>query len=29
MDIQMPVMDGYTACRKIRNQQNFQDLPVI
>ncbi|MCI5140042.1 MAG: response regulator [Candidatus Electrothrix sp. AR1] len=29
MDIQMPVMDGYTACRKIRNQQKFQDLPVI
>ncbi len=29
MDIQMPVMDGYTACQWIRNQQRFKKLPVI
>ncbi len=29
MDIQMPVMDGYTACRKIRNQPKFRKLPII
>ena len=29
MDIQMPVMDGYTAARHIRDQQQFADLPVI
>jgi signal transduction histidine kinase len=29
MDIQMPVMDGYTACREIRNQPKFRKLPII
>ncbi len=29
MDIQMPVMDGCTACREIRKQPQFQQLPII
>ena len=29
MDLQMPVMDGYTAARKIREQPEYSNLPII
>jgi len=29
MDIQMPVMDGYTAAREIRKDPRFDQLPIV
>jgi signal transduction histidine kinase/HPt (histidine-containing phosphotransfer) domain-containing protein/ActR/RegA family two-component response regulator len=29
MDIQMPVLDGLSACRRIREDARFSDLPII
>ncbi len=29
LDIMMPKMDGYEVCKKIREMQDFKDVPVI
>jgi signal transduction histidine kinase/HPt (histidine-containing phosphotransfer) domain-containing protein len=29
MDIQMPVLDGLSACRRIRADERFKNLPII
>jgi two-component system chemotaxis sensor kinase CheA len=28
-DVEMPRMDGFTLCERIRSTQRFRDLPVV
>ena len=29
LDIEMPVMDGYTTCRELRMRASAQQLPIL
>ncbi len=29
LDLEMPVMDGYEACRKLKSHETTQDIPVL
>ena len=29
MDMNLPVMDGWTACRKAREDERIRDIPII
>ena len=29
MDLQMPIMDGYAATKRLREHQEFSDLPIV
>ena len=29
LDIMMPKMDGFTACRKLKNNKNTRNIPII